>query len=196
MGTILEENRTPEGQAQIKQIKRIEADQKIGDDQLNPLNPRSITIGRIVAISISKKKGIPKTNVQSARLIENHGIEGDIHAGNWHRQVSFLALESIDKMREKGLPNLRPGAFAENITTEFLELPNLAVGTRIKLGKEAILEITQIGKECHSKCAIFSKVGDCVMPREGIFAKVIKGGNISVNDIIEILNSTETIELR
>ena len=196
MGTILEENRTPEGQAQIKQIERIEADQKIGDDQLNPLNPRSITIGRIVAISISKKKGIPKTNVQSARLIENHGIEGDIHAGNWHRQVSFLALESIDKMREKGLPNLRPGAFAENITTEFLELPNLEVGTRIKLGKEAILEITQIGKECHSKCAIFSKVGDCVMPREGIFAKVIKGGNISVNDIIEILNSTETIELR
>ena len=196
MGTILEENRTPEGQAQIKQIERIEADQKISDDQLNPLNPRSITIGRIVAISISKKKGIPKTNVQSVQLIENHGIEGDIHAGNWHRQVSFLALESIDKMREKGLPNLRPGAFAENITTEFLELPNLAVGTRIKLGKEAILEITQIGKECHSKCAIFSKVGDCVMPREGIFAKVIKGGNISVNDIIEILNSTETIELR
>ena len=196
MGTILEENRTPEGQAQIKQIERIAADQKISDDQLNPLNPRSITIGRIVAISISKKKGIPKTNVQSARLIENHGIEGDIHAGNWHRQVSFLALESIDKMREKGLPNLRPGAFAENITTEFLELPKLAVGTRIKLGKEAILEITQIGKECHSKCAIFSKVGDCVMPREGIFAKVIKGGNISVNDIIEILNSTETIELR
>lgn len=144
--------------------------------------------GKIVAISISKKKGIPKTNVSSARLIENHGIEGDIHAGNWHRQVSFLALESIHKMREKGLPNLRPGAFAENITTEFLEFPKLEVGTKIKLGKEAILEITQIGKECHSKCAIFFKVGDCVMPREGIFAKVIRGGEIFVGDSIEILN--------
>lgn len=146
--------------------------------------------GNVVAISISKKKGIPKTNVQSAKLIENFGIEGDVHAGNWHRQVSFLALESIDKMREKGLPNLRPGAFAENITTEFLELPNLEVGTRIKIGKNAILEITQIGKECHSKCAIFFKVGDCVMPREGIFAKVIRGGEIFVGDEIEILSAT------
>ncbi|MGQ9642914.1 MAG: MOSC domain-containing protein [Ignavibacterium sp.] len=120
-------------------------------------------------------------------MIENFGIEGDVHAGNWHRQVSFLALESIDKMREKGLPNIRPGAFAENITTEFLELPNLEIGTKIKLGKEVILEITQIGKECHSKCAIFFKVGDCVMPREGIFAKVICGGEIFVEDSIEIL---------
>lgn len=146
-------------------------------------------IGKIVAISISKKKGIPKTNVQSAKLIENFGIDGDIHAGNWHRQVSFLALESIDRMREKGLPNLRPGAFAENITTEFLVLPQLEVGTKIKLGKEAILEITQIGKECHSKCAIFFKVGDCVMPREGIFAKVIRGGEIFDEDEIEILSA-------
>ena len=144
-------------------------------------------IGKVVAISISKKKGIPKTNVQSAKLIENFGIEGDVHAGNWHRQVSFLALESIDKMREKGLPNLRPGAFAENITTEFLELPDLEVGTRMKIGKEAELEITQIGKECHSKCAIFYKVGDCVMPREGIFAKVVRGGEIFVGDEVKIL---------
>jgi len=144
-------------------------------------------IGKVVAISISKKKGIPKTNVQSAKLIENFGIEGDVHAGNWHRQVSFLALESIDKMREKGLPNLRPGAFAENITTEFLELPDLEVGTRMKIGKEAELEITQIGKECHSRCAIFYKVGDCVMPREGIFAKVVRGGEIFVGDEIKIL---------
>ena len=145
-------------------------------------------IGKVVAISISKKKGIPKTNVQSAKLIENFGIEGDVHAGNWHRQVSFLALESIDKMREKGLPNLRPGAFAENITTEFLELPDLEVGTRMKIGKEAELEITQIGKECHSRCAIFYKVGDCVMPREGIFAKVVRGGEIFVGDEIKILS--------
>ena len=145
-------------------------------------------IGKVVAISISKKKGIPKTNVQSAKLIENFGIEGDVHAGNWHRQVSFLALESINKMREKGLPNLRPGAFAENITTEFLELPDLEIGTRMKIGKEAELEITQIGKECHSKCAIFYKVGDCVMPREGIFAKVVRGGEIFVGDEIKILS--------
>ncbi|AFH50510.1 Hypothetical protein IALB_2807 [Ignavibacterium album JCM 16511] len=147
-------------------------------------------IGKIVAISISKKKGIPKTNVQSAKLIENFGIEGDVHAGNWHRQISFLALESIDKMREKGLPNLRPGAFAENITTEFLELPRLEVGTRMRIGKDTELEITQIGKECHSKCAIFFKVGDCVMPREGIFAKVIRGGEIFIGDKIEILSAT------
>ncbi|WP_392392161.1 MOSC domain-containing protein [Stygiobacter electus] len=147
-------------------------------------------MGKVVAISISKKKGIPKTNVQSAKLIENFGIEGDIHGGKWHRQVSFLALESIDKMREKGLPNLRPGAFAENITTEFLELPKLEIGTRMKIGKEAELEITQIGKECHSKCAIFIKVGDCVMPREGIFAKVIRGGEIFIEDEIQILSAT------
>lgn len=186
MGTILEKNRTPEGRAQMTQIERIEADQKISGNQLNQLNRRSIRIGKIVAISISKKKGIPKTNVQSARLIENHGIGGDIHAGNWHRQVSFLALESIDKMREKGLPNLRPGAFAENITTEFLILPEIEVGTRIKIGKETELEITQIGKECHSKCAIFYRVGDCVMPREGIFARVIRGGEIFIGDEIII----------
>ena len=146
-------------------------------------------IGRVIAISISKKKGIPKTNVQSAKVIENFGIEGDAHAGNWHRQVSFLALESIDKMREKGLPNLRPGAFAENITTEFLTLPVLEIGTRIKIGKESELEITQIGKECHTKCAIFFKVGDCVMPTEGIFARVIKSGDIHTGDAIETTQS-------
>ncbi|MEG8945721.1 MOSC domain-containing protein [Rosettibacter firmus] len=155
---------------------------------VNQFSQHSISTGKVVAISISKKKGIPKTNVQSAKLIENFGIEGDVHAGNWHRQVSFLALESIDKMREKGLPNLRPGAFAENITTEFITLPNLEVGTRIQIGNDAILEITQIGKECHSKCAIFTKVGDCVMPREGIFARVIRGGEIFIGDQIKILN--------
>ena len=171
--------------------------EKIRDDQFNQSNLRlplrgSISTGRVVAISISKKKGIPKTNVQSAKLIENFGIEGDVHAGNWHRQISFLAIESIDRMRAKGLPKLRPGAFAENITTEFLTLPEIEVGTRIKIGKKTELEITQIGKECHSKCAIFFKVGDCVMPREGIFAKVIRGGEIFVGDAIEIINHEET----
>lgn len=138
--------------------------------------------GRIVAISISKKRGIPKSNVPSAKLIENFGIEGDAHAGNWHRQVSFLAVESIDKMRKAGLPKLRPGAFAENITTEFIDIPHLKIGTKIKIGQDAELEITQIGKECHTKCAIYVKVGDCVMPKEGIFAKVIKAGEIYSGD--------------
>ena len=143
--------------------------------------------GRVFAISISKKKGIPKSNVLSANLIENFGIEGDVHAGSWHRQVSFLAMESIEKMRQAGLPKLRPGAFAENITTEFIDIPKLKVGSIIKIGRHAELEITQIGKECHSKCAIFVKIGDCVMPREGIFARVIKPGKIFVNDLISII---------
>ncbi len=152
---------------------------------------KSNVVGKVVAISISRKKGIPKSNISSAKLIENHGIDGDAHAGNWHRQVSFLAIESIDKMRERGLPNLRPGAFAENLTTEFLNLPNFSVGTRIKIGEQSELEITQIGKECHDKCAIYFKVGDCVMPREGVFAKVIKSGDIKLNDkiIIEKTNN-------
>lgn len=163
---------------------------KIRENLSNQCNPCSITSGKIVAISISKKKGIPKTNIQSARLIENFGIEGDIHGGDWHRQISFLALESIEKMREMGLPNLRPGAFAENITTEFISIPNLNVGDKIKIGKNAVLEITQIGKECHTRCGIYYKVGDCVMPREGIFAKVIKGGEIFVDDIVTVIRES------
>ena len=148
---------------------------------------KEIAAGKVIAVSISKKRGIPKTNIDSANLIENYGIEGDIHAGNWHRQISFLALESIDKMRRSGLPKLRPGAFAENITTEFLTLPSLKIGTRMRIGKEAVIEITQIGKECHNKCAIYVKVGDCVMPLEGIFGKVVKSGQIKVNDDIVII---------
>lgn len=149
--------------------------------------------GRIVAISTSKRKGIPKSNIDSVRLIENFGLEGDVHGGNWHRQVSFLALESIDSMRAKGLPNLRPGAFAENITTEFIDIPHLTVGSRVRIGKEAELEITQIGKECHDKCAIFFKVGDCVMPREGIFAKVIAGGEIRIGDHVTVVQKSSHV---
>lgn len=165
---------------------------KTREYQLHPLNPRSIPteiIGKIAAISISKKKGIPKTNVPSAKVIENFGIEGDAHAGNWHRQISLLPLESINKMREAGLPNLRPGAFAENLTIEGIELNKLPVGAKMMVNEHVEMEITQIGKECHSKCAIFYKVGDCVMPREGIFAKVLKGGNVSVGDPVEVIHS-------
>ena len=156
------------------------------NNETNTVKEENVKQGRVVAISISKKKGIPKSNVPFADLIENHGIDGDIHAGNWHRQVSFLALESIDKMRKAGLPKLRPGAFAENITTEFIDIPNLKIGSKIKIGTDAELEITQIGKECHSKCAIFVKIGDCVMPREGIFAKVIKPGKIFEGDEVVV----------
>lgn len=141
--------------------------------------------GKIVAISISKKKGIPKTNVDTALLKKDWGIDGDIHAGDWHRQISLLAMESINKMRAKGL-NVRPGAFAENITTEFIDLPRLFVGDKVVIGNTE-LEITQIGKECHDKCAIYYRAGDCVMPREGIFARVLHGGDIHVGDEVSVI---------
>lgn len=141
--------------------------------------------GRILALSVSKKKGIPKTNVPSVNLKENWGIEGDVHAGEWHRQISILAMESIEKIRAKGL-NVRPGAFAENITTTFIDVPHLHVGDRVRIGVTE-LEITQIGKECHTRCAIYFKAGDCVMPREGIFARVLCGGQINVGDAVEVI---------
>lgn len=141
--------------------------------------------GRIVAISISTRRGIPKSNQNEVRLIENWGLEGDIHGGDWHRQVSILAMESVQKIRDKGVP-VRPGAFAENITTEFIDVPNLVVGTQVTIG-ETQLQITQIGKECHTKCAIYFRAGDCVMPREGIFAIVKRGGIIRVGDPITVV---------
>ncbi len=145
--------------------------------------------GKIIALNISKRKGIPKTNVDSVKLIEGWGIEGDVHAGDWHRQISLLALESIEKMRALGL-KVRPGAFAENITTEGIDLMHLQVGGRLLIG-EAELEITQIGKDCHSKCAIYYQAGDCVMPKEGIFAKVVKGGKIYIDDEV-VIDKVET----
>jgi len=143
------------------------------------------TSGRVIAVSVSKEKGVPKTNVDKVSLVEEWGIDGDAHAGKWHRQVSFLALESIDKIRAKGL-DVSPGAFAENITTEFVDVPHLKVGQRIRVG-DAELEITQIGKECHTRCAIYYRAGDCVMPREGVFARVVSGGEVQVGDAIEVL---------
>lgn len=144
--------------------------------------------GRIVAISVSLKKGVKKTNIFLGSLIENHGLENDAHAGDWHRQVSLLAIESISKIREKGL-EVNPGDFAENITTEGIKLWELPVGTRLKLGENALVEVTQIGKECHDRCAIYKQVGDCVMPREGIFVKVLKGGTVGPEDGIQIFNN-------
>jgi MOSC domain-containing protein YiiM len=138
--------------------------------------------GKVVAISKSEVKGVQKTNCNEAVLVEDHGIEGDAHAGKWHRQVSLLALESIEKMRAKGL-EVSPGAFGENIATENLDLIGLELGEKLAVG-EALLEITQKGKECHNPCAIYEQVGDCVMPREGVFARVLKGGTVRVGDAV------------
>lgn len=143
----------------------------------------------VVAVSTSTTKGVKKTNVPQARVLENFGLEGDAHAGDWHRQVSLLALESIDKMRQRGL-DLKPGDFAENLTTQGIDIPNLPVGTRLRVGTEVILEVTQIGKACHHGCAIKQAVGDCVMPREGIFARALRGGIIKPYDIIDILDDS------
>ena len=131
---------------------------------------------KVLAINISKTKGTIKKPVEKAVLKINHGIIGDAHAGNWHRQVSLLGIESFKKMEEKGL-TLKKGAFAENITTDGIILHNLPIGTKIRI-EDAILEVTQIGKECHHGCAIKTTVGECVMPIEGIFCKVLKGGTI------------------
>ncbi len=145
--------------------------------------------GRIVAVSLSTNKGVKKTNILLGTLIENYGLENDAHAGDWHRQVSLLAIESISKIREKGI-DVNPGDFAENITTEGIKLWELPVGTRLKLGEDTLVEVTQIGKECHDRCAIYKQVGDCVMPREGIFVKVLKGGTVKPEDGIKITNSS------
>jgi len=141
--------------------------------------------GKVVAVSISEKKGVPKRNIAEGNFIKDFGLEGDAHAGKWHRQVSLLAQESIDKMKALGIKGLCTGKFAENITTEGIELHKLDIGTRIRTG-EVLLEISQIGKECHEKCAIFKQVGQCIMPTEGIFAKVIEGGKIKPGDEIKL----------
>ena len=134
----------------------------------------------IVSLNISEEKGEQKSPVNKITVRKDHGIEGDAHAGDWHRQVSLLAEEEIEKMREK-LPALEPGDFAENITTRGIDLPSLPVGARLLIG-EVELEVTQIGKTCHRGCAIMEQVGECVMPTKGIFARVTKGGEISLED--------------
>ena len=142
-------------------------------------------MGKVVAVCISENKGERKKPVDAVELRENHGIVGDGHAGDWHRQVSLLAQESIDKMRALGL-DVTAGDFAENITTSGIELVSLPIGTRLQVGK-TLLEVTQIGKECHTRCAIYYQAGDCVMPKEGIFARVITGGMIRPGDEVQIV---------
>lgn len=142
-------------------------------------------MGKIAAVCISKERGTAKTEVQSAYLKPDWGIEGDAHAGNWHRQVSLLSLEKIEDFRAKRA-DVDFGAFGENLVTEGFDLREIPAGTKIQAG-EAVLELTQIGKECHSHCEIFKTMGDCIMPREGVFAKVLKGGSVRPGDEVTLL---------
>jgi MOSC domain-containing protein YiiM len=142
-------------------------------------------MAHVLAVCISENKGERKKPVAAVELRENHGIVGDGHAGDWHRQVSLLAQESIDKMRAMGL-DVNAGDFAENITTSGINLVSLPIGTQLQVGG-TLLEVTQIGKECHTRCAIYYQAGDCVMPKEGIFARVISGGVIRPGDEIRVL---------
>lgn len=141
-------------------------------------------MSRLLEICISKERGTVKTPVREAVLREDWGIEGDAHAGNWHRQVSLLSFEKIEDFRRRGA-EVDPGAFGENLIIEGMDLRALPVGTRLMMGSEAVLELTQIGKECHSHCEIYRRMGDCIMPREGVFAQVIKGGRIQKGDQVQ-----------
>lgn len=143
-------------------------------------------MAKVIAINISEKKGEVKHPIEKGYFKENHGLEGDAHAGDWHRQVSLLGKESIDKMKMVDTVGFCTGKFAENITTEGVILYEIPIGTKLKIG-ETLMEVTQIGKECHQGCAIRKLVGDCIMPREGIFAKVLTGGWIQPGDELEVL---------
>ncbi len=141
---------------------------------------------KIVSINISDKKGVPKKQISKAQVVVEHGLADDAHAGPWHRQISLLAEEEINAAKEGGL-DVSYGDFAENITTRGVDWPSIPVGTRFFIGNEVELEITQIGKKCHTKCAIYQQAGDCIMPRKGVFAKVISGGTIKIGDPIKII---------
>ena len=141
--------------------------------------------GRIRAISVSEQKGMQKVNVPEAELRAGFGIVGDAHAGNWDRQISLLEIESIGMMAAKGA-NVSPGDFAENITTEGIDLSKLKIGDKLRLGTEVEIKITKFGKQCHGRCIIYEQIGDCIMPRRGVFAKVNRGGSIRVGDTIEV----------
>jgi MOSC domain-containing protein YiiM len=136
-----------------------------------------------------QKKGTPKTPVEEAFLSRDHGLEGDAHAGPWHRQVSLLASESIEQANAQGL-DVGFGDFAENIATVGVDWKTLPIGTRARLGEQVMIEITQIGKECHNRCAIYYKAGDCIMPREGVFARVLAEGRIKCGDTVKIIENS------
>lgn len=142
--------------------------------------------GHVVSVNLSEKKTVRKQRFDRGTLVVDRGFEGDAHAGDWHRQVSLLAIESIDLMREKGL-DVGPGDFAENITTEGVDVMTLPVGSVLRIGEGVVLEISQVGKVCHTKCAIYYQAGDCVMPREGVFAVVRTAGDVVAGDCIEVV---------
>ena len=142
-------------------------------------------MGQILAVCTSEKKGTVKRPVDACRVLEHHGLEGDAHAGHTHRQVSLLAQESVDRLRGKGL-EIAPGDFAENLLTQGIDLKTLSIGTVLRIGSDLRLRVTQIGKECHQDCAIRRLIGDCVMPREGVFAEVMQGGVVRAGDSIEV----------
>lgn len=151
-------------------------------------------MGIIRGICISDVRGIQKTEVPEAELITDWGIEGDAHAGKWHRQVSLLSYDKIEEFKKKGA-DIENGAFGENLIVEGYDFKNLPVGSIFHIGEEAVLRMTQIGKECHSHCQIFRKMGDCIMPREGVFAEVVQGGHIAVGDevtLVEIIGGIES----
>ena len=148
-------------------------------------------MSKVLAICISKHKGTLKNEVSEANFIGEFGIEGDAHAGKWHRQVSLLAFEKIDDFRNKG-GNVDFGAFGENLVVDGIELHKLPVGQQLQVG-EVLLEVTQIGKECHDKCAIYYQVGECIMPKNGIFTRVLKGGKVKVGDQCTLIDSGKKI---
>lgn len=143
-------------------------------------------MAKVVAVCISEKKGTQKINVNKAKFIANHGIENDAHAGNWHRQVSLLSYQKIKDFNARGA-NVFDGAFGENLIIDDIDFKSLPIGTLFECG-DVLLELTQIGKECHSHCQIYHKMGECIMPKEGVFTKVLKGGEIKVGDDFNIVN--------
>lgn len=144
-------------------------------------------MGRVEAICTAAVKGGKKLPQPAVRFAANHGIEGDAHAGPWHRQVSVLAAEDIEEMRQRALPGLKDGDFAENLVLSGVDLGALGLGSRLRLGEEAELQVTQLGKQCHQRCAIYTQTGDCIMPRLGLFARVLKAGSVAVGDNAEVI---------
>lgn len=142
-------------------------------------------MGKVIAVCISEKRGTAKINIKKAKLLEDYGIEKDAHAGDWHRQVSLLSFDKVEDFRSKGA-KVSDGAFGENLLVEGIDFKTLSIGTRLACN-EVILEMTQVGKECHSHCEIYKQVGDCIMPREGVFAKVIRGGTIEIGDELYVV---------
>lgn len=147
-------------------------------------------MAKVVAVCTSKKKGTAKKNIGAGRLVENHGIENDSHAGPWHRQVSLLSLQKIEDFRARGAI-VTFGCFGENLVVDGIDFASLPVGTQLSCS-DALLEITQIGKECHDRCQIYHSMGECIMPTQGVFAKVLRGGDVKEGDVMTLLNKPES----